>query len=97
MSKNSNRCIECSMFFIILGLMINTICGVVWLMRFRTENKDYLKTSYYVESIILLTIPIAIACFFVIIFFVVIFMLAFEHRRLRRMHRMEDEGLYDFE
>jgi hypothetical protein len=85
------------MFFIILALLTNTICGVIWLVRFRAEHEDFLKTSYYVESIILLAIPIGIACFFVIIFVIVICMLFFEHRRLRRMHQLEDEGLYDFE
>ncbi len=97
MSKNSNKCVEFSMFFIILALLANTICGVIWLVKFQKENQDYLKTSYYVESIILLTIPIGIAVFFVIIFIAVICMLFFEHRRLRRMHRLEEEGMYDFE
>ena len=97
MSTQPARRFECLMFVIIVGLLANTIGGAIWLVKFRTEHEEYLKTRYYVESIILLSIPIAIACFFVIIFIVVVTLLFIEHGRSRRMARLEEEGVYDIE
>ena len=85
------------MFVLILMLLANTVCGTIWLVNFRKDNVDFLTTRYYVESVILLSIPIGIACFFVIAFGVVICLMYLEHRRMRRAQRLEDEGLYDFE
>ena len=77
--------------------MINTIFGTIWLFNFQQEEDEKLKTQYYIESIILLSIPIGIACFFIVVFFVVVCLFFYEHRRLRRLQRLEDEGFYDFE
>lgn len=86
------------MFILVLGLIANTVQGIVWLTKIKKEDEDYLKTGYYVESIVLLSIPLAIASFFVVVLFVVIGILILEHRRnFNRMRRLEDEGFYDFE
>ena len=86
------------MFIFILGLIANTLLGMVWLVKIKKEDEDYLKTKYYVESIVLLSIPIAIASFFVVVIFVVIGIMIIEQRRSNlRMRRLEDEGFYDFE
>ena len=62
-----------SMFVIVIGLIVNTVVGLVWLLKFKRENdEDFLKTEYLVESIILLAIPIALALFFVVIILIVI-------------------------
>jgi uncharacterized membrane protein SirB2 len=85
------------MIIIILLLIANTVCGTIWLVKFRNEHEEFLKTRYYVLSIILLSIPIGIAAFFVVIFLVVICMLYMDHRRMREHQRLDDEGLYDVE
>jgi hypothetical protein len=95
--RHVTRCIEISMVVLVVLLFANTICGTTWLVNFRSDHEDFLKTKYYIESIILLAIPILIACFFVIVFFVVMCLLFMEHRRMRRMQRLEDEGGYDEE
>jgi len=72
------------MLSVILLLLVNTVCGTVWLVKFRKDHEDFLKTKYYVQSIILLSIPIGIASFFVIVFFVVLGMLYVDQRRMWR-------------
>jgi len=97
MSRFSNRCIQNTMILLIMLLIINTVLGLVWLVKVRKENEDYLKTRYFVESIILLAIPIGIAVFFIIVIFVVIGIMYYDTRRNMRHRRMEDDGIIDFE
>jgi membrane-bound metal-dependent hydrolase YbcI (DUF457 family) len=76
---------------------LNTIGGIVWFVNFNNENENFLKTEYYVETIVLLSIPLFICSLFVLIFVVVVIKLFINHRRERRMMRLEEEGFYDFE
>lgn len=86
------------MISLIVFLTANTILGLIWLTKIKNEDEDYLKTNYYIESIILLSIPIVIASFFVIVIMVVIVIMIIETRRnWVRMRRFEDENYYDFE
>ena len=98
MSKFSSNCKTFSMFILTLGLITNTVLGLIWLLKTQKQDEDYLKWSYYVESIILLSIPIAFASFFVIVIIVVVAIMVLEHRNNRnRMRRFDDENYYDFE
>lgn len=77
---------------IVTSLITNTVGGMIWLINFRKEHENYLKTRYFVESIILLSIPIAIAAFFVLVFVIVVVIMLIEHRRHSRMQRLDEEG-----
>ncbi len=90
--KFSNKCIEICMMIDVLFLLINTVCGSIWFTQYQREHEDFLKTQYFIEAIILLSIPISIAGFSVVLFFVVVCLLIMEHRRMRNRQRFEDEG-----
>ena len=73
MSRVSTFFTQIAMLMIAIGLIVNTILGLVWLIKSRKENQEnFLKTEYLVESIVLLAIPIAIAVFFIIVITIVI-------------------------
>lgn len=72
-----------SLLLIVIGLIANTVLGLVWMLKFKKENdENFLKTEYLVESIILLAIPIALAIFFIIIILIVIGVWHYDRRRM---------------
>jgi len=72
------------MLLLFVLLVTNTVLGCVWLSSLSKEYEEYLKTRYYIESLILLAIPIAVAFFFVVFFFVGLCYIYFENRRQMR-------------
>lgn len=69
--------------------------GLNWFLKYKKENLNYLKESYYIELMVLLAIPISLAVFFVIILIVVIIYAFMENRNQRR--RFENEDFYEIE
>lgn len=90
-----------TIFFLVIGLIISTVQGLRWFIGLTSQNEEQkkqfeLKTSYYVDAIVLLGVPIVIAAFFLIILLIFICILLFEYRRNRlrygsRGDRFEDE------
>ena len=91
MSYFSEQCVAISMMIIALMLVSNTILGVYWLLKLNKDDEEYLKTKYYVESIVLLSIPIVLVSFFVIVIIVALVILFFDSRRYFRRRRLEDD------
>jgi hypothetical protein len=78
-------------------LIANTVVGTIWFVRIKKENADFLKTHYYVEGVILLSIPITIASIFIILIIVGLLIFIVEQRRTSRLHRFDDEEIRDEE
>ena len=82
-----------SLVVIILMLGINTAFGYYMLQTLYKDYPDFLRKEYYIEGIILVLIPEAVAVLFFVIVFVVICLLVMEHRRIRQRYRLEEEGI----
>ena len=74
---------DCLMGFLVISLFTNTVCGTVWLIRYRKDYSELypLKTSYFVESIILLSIPYALLFFFFILLATALTIVFLDYRR----------------
>ena len=78
---------------LILLLGINTAVGYYMLQQLYRDYPDFLKREYYIEGIVLVLIPQAVAVLFFVIVFVVLCLLVMEHRRMRQRFRLEEEGI----
>lgn len=71
-TKFSSRCKDLTIMYCVFFIVANTITGTYEFVKLYKDHEDFLKTFYYVEGMILLGIPLAIATFFVIAIIVAI-------------------------
>eukprot|EP00347_Sterkiella_histriomuscorum_P003998 403362142 len=76
----------------VLLLIASTITGLIWLIKTKQEEPEFLTTSYYVSTIMLLSIPLLIASFLIVatIIGVVVFITT-RRRQFARFRDFQDE------
>lgn len=68
-------------FFTTVSLIVSTVLGLRWFLELTADDSHFdLKLSYYIEAIVLLAIPMAVATFFVIILLIFIGIVVLEYR-----------------
>ncbi|CDW85286.1 ring finger protein [Stylonychia lemnae] len=77
-----------ALIFCLLG---STISGLVWFIKIKNEDAEFLTTQYMTQTILLLAIPILVAILFLVILCVGICLFILDMRRRNRFRRFQDD------